>query len=73
VALCQPQIPRELACNCTWEQLTWHCPLLCENHTHPTNKLCGQDVELTNITTNDKYKYSWCHPGNCNQYWLCNL
>jgi hypothetical protein len=50
LALCQPGIvPGPL-------QLTWHCPLWYENHTNPTNKLCGQDVELINITTCDKCK-----------------
>jgi len=62
LALCQSQIPRGLVWDCTWasavigQQLTWHCPLCCENHTHPTNKLCGQDLEPFNITTCDKYK-----------------
>jgi len=59
VALCQPQIPRGLAWDCTWPsaaicyQLMWRSPLCCENHTHSTNKLCGQGVELINITTCD--------------------
>jgi hypothetical protein len=32
-----------------------HCLLYCENHTNPTNKLCGQDVELIDIKACDKY------------------